>query len=366
MNSKKLAWSDAGAGYIPSLDGLRAVSILIVFVAHAGVTNLIPGGFGVTVFFFLSGYLITTLLCREHNRSGAINFKGFYLRRLVRLGPPLLLTLLLAFILVLLGLAAGDLDPTVFLAQIFFVYNYFALVSPTENAVDGLGILWSLAVEEHFYLIWPGLFVLIARQKIGWRHIGGLLVAILVWRCVRFAVLGSDEWAIYLSTDTRFDSLLYGCLLALMIARGSIPDWVKRPRIFYPALVVSAILLGVSFIWRDPLFRSTLRYTLQGIALMPVFYYAVQKSDHFMFRPLNFWVVRKVGIYSYTLYLVHLVILNALWRAGYPQDGVVAAAFAMILSIIWAALVFHLAEKPLHGLRARLNSPESRTTVTES
>ena len=211
-------------------------------------------------------------------------------------------------------------------------------------------------MEEHFYLIWPALFVLIARQKIGWWHIAGLLVAILIWRCVRFVVFGSDEWTIYISTDTRFDSLLYGCLLALMIARGSIPDWVKRPRVLYPTLIGCAICLGVSFIWRDPMFRSTLRYTLQGVALMPVFYYAVQNSDHFIFRPLNSWVVRKIGIYSYTLYLVHLVILNALWRAGFTQDGAIAAALAMILSLIWAALVYELAEKPLHGLRARLNS----------
>ena len=359
MSIESPAWPEASSGKIPSLDGLRAVSIMIVFLAHAGISKLLPGGFGVTVFFFLSGFLITTLLCREHNRTGAIDLRNFYLRRVVRLSPPLLLTLLLGLILVLLGFALGDLNPKVFLAQIFFVYNYYSLTPLTENSVHGLGILWSLAVEEHFYLIWPALFILIARNRVRSVHLIGLLAAIFAWRCFRVLVLGDGEWTIYISTDTRFDSLLYGCLLALMMGRRKAPEWLGSPKVFYGALAASFALLAVSFLWRDPVFRSTLRYTLQGIALMPIFYYAVRNSEHLIFRPLNWWAVRWIGIYSYTLYLVHLMILNALWRNGLPVDGILTAAIALMLSLAWSALVYFLAEKPLHGFRARLNRPRN-------
>src|SRR5438132_14220471 len=82
--------------YLPSLDGIRAAAVILVFVAHAGLKERIPGNFGVTVFFFLSGYLITTLLRIEHERTGGISLKMFYLRRTLRIFPPFYLVLLLA------------------------------------------------------------------------------------------------------------------------------------------------------------------------------------------------------------------------------------------------------------------------------
>lgn len=350
-------WPSAGHGQIPSLDGLRAVSILLVFCAHAGLSNLIPGGFGVTIFFFLSGFLITTLLCREHARTGSIAFGAFYLRRLLRLGPPLLLTVILAVLLTLAGWAVGDLSVEAILAQVFFVFNYYSLLPESETSVKGLGILWSLAVEEHFYLIWPALFYFIALGKIGVRHIVGLLVLILIWRCVRVLVFDAPEWTIYISTDTRFDSLLYGCLLALLMARNQVPDWVLQSKVFYLTFGLALMGLLVSFFWRDPIFRSTLRYTLQGIALLPIFFYAIRKSDHFLFRSLNYWMVRKVGLYSYTFYLIHFVVLQALWNIGYEEGGWLSTLYAATFSLVWAALVYRFAEQPLHGLRQRLNAP---------
>lgn len=129
------------SGHIPSLDGLRAVSVLIVLVSHAGFGHLVPGGFGVTVFFFLSGYLITTLLLREQARDGSISLPRFYLRRLLRLTPPLFFTMLAAALLVLMGLAKGPLDPMTLFSQFFFFFNYYSL-SGLAVSIDGLGVLW--------------------------------------------------------------------------------------------------------------------------------------------------------------------------------------------------------------------------------
>lgn len=98
-----------GAFHIPSLDGLRAVAILLVFVAHAGLDHIVPGGFGVTIFFFLSGYLITTLLRREFDRFGSIDLWQFYLRRVLRIWPAFYLVLLCGAALTLLHVLPGTL-----------------------------------------------------------------------------------------------------------------------------------------------------------------------------------------------------------------------------------------------------------------
>ena len=237
---------------IPSLDGLRAVSILIVLTSHAGLTYLIPGGFGVTVFFFLSGFLITTLLTREFDRYGQIAFGAFYIRRLLRLGPPLLLTMAAGIALVVAGVVPGDLDPMAIFSQIFFFFNYYFQSEGAGSSAQGLTILWSLSIEEHFYLIWPALFVALAQRWIGAPHLIGLLALCLVWRCIRVFWLGSSEWDVYSSTDTRFDSMLYGCLLALLSWRGEAERlFPASPRAMYSFLALAIGLLLFCLLYRD-------------------------------------------------------------------------------------------------------------------
>jgi len=341
-------------GYIPSLDGIRAVSIALVFVAHVGWGHVVPGGFGVTIFFFLSGYLITTLLFREYETSGRISLNAFYLRRVFRLGPPLLLTMAAASLLVVTGLAEGDLDPATFASQIFFYYNYWSLSDAAGSSVEGLGILWSLAVEEHFYLVWPSIFLLIARKRISSRHVLIGLSVILLWRVVRFYLLGHSAWDVYISTDTRIDSILFGCLLAMIVNSGAasrfFPDGVAAR---YLVMAVAIIVLLLCFVVREEGFRSTLRYTLQGLALMPLFYYAIFRPEDPLFRWLNGRVIRRIGVYSYTIYLCHFVIIYALERTELETAARVILALA--LSIGWAALVNELVEKPLKPLRTKLH-----------
>lgn len=356
-----MASSQAAAGYIPSLDGLRAISIAVVFFAHAGLSPLIPGGFGVTVFFFLSGYLITALLLREWRAHGSIALGAFYLRRVVRLGPPLLITLAAASALVLAGYAKGDLDPLTITSQIFFFYNYLSLFSEGIS-VAGLQILWSLSVEEHFYLFYPFLFIAMASGRLGIRSLVVLVLLALAWRCVRFFMLGDGVWAIYVSTDTRFDSMLYGCLLAQLEGKRLAERWLT-PKLMYPLLALSAVALLASFAIQAPAFQGTLRYTIQGLALMPVFYYAVNYSNGWLFRPLNWKAVRRVGQYSYTLYLIHYVIIRAMEFNGMDKgNSLVFIPTAMILSLAYAALVYQWAEKPLKPLRARLTGHGSGKT----
>src|SRR3954454_19397027 len=147
---------------IQSLDGIRAVSVLIVVLGHSGLQALIPGGFGVTIFFFLSGFLISTLMLAEHEGTGTLDVPSFYARRVFRLMPPLLLSLAIAYGLTSAGLLEGGMTGKGLAAQVLYFANYYGLFfDPGSTVPDGTGILWSLAVEEHFYIVYPLLMTLL-------------------------------------------------------------------------------------------------------------------------------------------------------------------------------------------------------------
>src|SRR5688500_8756944 len=126
---------------VPELEGIRAIAVAIVFVSHVGFGHIVPGGLGVTIFFFLSGYLITSLLRSEAAACGRIDLWRFYVRRTLRIMPPLYITLLFSGLLVAIGLAPIKLDAGSVLSQIFFLANYERLWGPHQ----GFPIpLWSL------------------------------------------------------------------------------------------------------------------------------------------------------------------------------------------------------------------------------
>lgn len=339
---------------IPSLDGIRAIAITIVFFSHVGFGSIIPGGLGVTIFFFLSGYLITNVLIREAAETGSVKFSAFYLRRALRLLPPLLAVLVFSIALVKIGIAKGDLNHGALLSQLFFYYNYYSYLGLGESeTVQGLGVLWSLSVEEHFYLLWPAIFLLLFQRRMRIGHLWLLAGVILMVRCYRFFVLENSEWRIFTLTDSRFDGLLYGCILAILMTKGAIrffpqSGWKRQLLCFFAGF---SILL--TLVVRDEAFRSTIRYSIQGIALMPLFFYAITDSKAWYHQPLNWGAVRIVGLYSYSIYLVHFVIIKALVGSGGFSMGSMALIFAASgLSLLWAWIVHQAIEKPLDPIRS--------------
>ena len=342
---------------IPSLDGIRAVSIMIVFIAHARLSSVIPGGFGVTVFFFLSGFLITTLFCREIDRTGEIDLRAFYLRRLLRLSPPLFFTLAVVYSCVGLGILKGTADLGSIVSQALYYYNYYSIFYPdSTQGAHGLNVLWSLSVEEHFYLVFPFLFIALSRKIISIRHILFISFLILFWRFVRFYCLGADDYVIYASTDTRIDSILYGAILAILV-------WEKKQERLFPdrcfarlgILVGSFLVILFSFVFRDEVFRSTLRYSIQSIALMPIFYYAVFYPEFWVFRFLNWRSIRIIGLYSYTVYLIHTVVLGNLRLSAMAHFGdFVLAIVSFVICLFYASFVYYFVERPVKVFRSRL------------
>jgi peptidoglycan/LPS O-acetylase OafA/YrhL len=305
---------------IPSLDGLRAISILIVLVSHAGYGAVVPGGLGVTIFFFLSGFLITSLLMDESERSGRIDIGKFYLRRAFRLFPPLVVTLIIAYSLVKLGLLDGGMSWTGVLAQLLYFANYYGLFfDPGNTTAAGTGILWSLAVEEHFYMIYPavlaGLLALgSSRQRIV-VVLAMVCLAVLAWRMYLAGVPNFQAERTYYSSDTRVDSIVFGCLLALAANPRDEEPGTSNPFLQPMAaalLAAAAIAMMFTIIWRDAYFRETFRYSLQGLALMPVFYFAIKYAAHFPFTLLNHPWVARIGVYSYAIYLIHHIVVSVI------------------------------------------------------
>ena len=347
--------------HIPSLDGLRAVSFFIVFIAHSNFfipfVSGIPGGFGVTVFFFLSGFLITTLIRIEFESTGTVSIRDFYLRRALRILPPFYLILLLAAILTLLRFLPGRLNPDVVLAQSLHVSNYWFIWRGFDGAPVGTVPYWSLAVEEHFYLVFPFLYLGLNRwlsRGAQARTLWALCAIVCAWRCVLVFVFGVTEDRTYMASDTRVDSILFGCALALatnpvldrQVGTDRLWKWV-----LFPAGL--AVLL-LTFTYRAPWLRETIRYSLQGIALTPIFVAAMTFPKWLPFRVLNARPVAFVGVLSYTLYLVHQVVLFALfyWLPSTRDTPRAILAFAIAFAI--AVIVHRLVEVPCARIRKRL------------
>jgi peptidoglycan/LPS O-acetylase OafA/YrhL len=345
--------------HIPSLDGLRAVSFLIVFAAHSGLEWIVPGGFGVTVFFYLSGYLITTLMRFEHQTTGTVSVQKFYLRRALRILPPFYLVLVVASTLTLFGILPGGLQAQVVLAQSLHVSNYWFVWHGYAGSAAGTVPYWSLAVEEHFYLLFPLLFLGLSRLTSNrgkatafWT----LCAVVCAWRCVLVLVFGVPEDRTYMASDTRFDSILFGCALAMamnpVFDRQSGSDrlwkWVLLP--------AGLALLVITFVYRPPWFRETIRYTLQGIGLTPLFVAAIRFPTWPPFRFLNAKPVAFAGVLSYTLYLVHQVALYGVAFQVPALSPVLRSFLALGMSFVAALAIHRFVEKPSARLRKRLSS----------
>jgi len=342
---------------IPSLDGIRGLAALTVFVSHVGLREIIPGGFGVTVFFFLSGFLITTLLRREWEATRDISLKNFYLRRAFRIWPPMYLVLLVLMIPWVNGLAQSSVTPAALAAQFFQYTNYYVIVASDAHLIPGACPMWSLSVEEHFYLLFP-LALLFLLRRFDYPTVGRVLLGacglVLLWRCILVLGFGVGEGYTFLATDTRLDSILYGCVMAIWanpaLDRRVLP---YSERFWMAATAAGLAVLGFCFLFRNPQFRETIRYSLQGLALVPLFFAAIRYSHWPLFRWLNTPWMRAMGLISYTFYLIHITALAVVER--YVQGPwIVEAGLGFLLSVAFAAAMYYFIERHMATLRRRL------------
>ena len=351
--------------YLPTLDGWRTVAIALVLFAHVSESMLqaIPvdlwvdlaglkkvGLIGVQLFFGLSGFLITSKLLEEEARHGQISLASFYIRRSFRILPAAL------FFLSVVGLLsfAGLLNVSVgrWLSTLFFAANYTG-----SDHSWYVGHFWSLAVEEHFYFLWPTAFLLLrySRRRMAW--VIGLALLIALWRAVdfKFQITGVSAAVFWGRTDIQADGILWGVLIALLYAN---PMWKTRLRQLFASPLswtLLCLLLMVLEFWPDVNWKLSFMLITVKALLMPLLILGTQMhSERWPGRILETPVFRWVGRLSYSLYLWQQLFL--VWS----EDRVAVLAwlqsFPVNLLAVFACASFSmlLIETPLIRLGHRL------------
>jgi peptidoglycan/LPS O-acetylase OafA/YrhL len=339
--------------HIPCLDGLRAVSILLVIVSHLvlatpHITNeifrtlLIHGGLGVQIFFVISGFLITTLLFDERHRTGTISLGLFYLRRSIRIVPAFALFLSIIAILNYLGLVT--LPPHNLLYAITYTVNF------NRHGTWLTAHLWSLSVEEQFYLVWPALVGCVSRSA-------ALASAASVFVLSPIVLGVLTRWHSPLSDVAAgwfplvADSIAAGCLTAAIVDAYHSSQLCSRILSARWGVVVPFLIFAVDCTHRHPRFffpygqlfvNVGIAYCVARFALLP---------DVTCGRTLNHNWLRWLGGLSYSLYLWQQPFLNpfvnAIWTT-FPVNLI--CAFGM------ASMSYYLLERPLQGLRRRFQA----------
>ena len=360
--------------YIPELDGLRAVAVMLVVAGHYRLLPFVPSGFGVTLFFFLSGYLITTLFYSEFAQRRSISISQFYLRRWLRLTPPLLLLVALGTLFPGFSRTAVGGDPvpagTIWSALLYYT-NYYDLANNVDDTIIiPFGICWSLAIEEHFYIAWP---LLVRWQALRPERLLGIVatvcVVVLGWRIVAREVFSFPTEYTYMATDCRIDSILYGAMLRVLLQTRWSASAFRLLRSPVASLLGMGILLS-TFLVRSEDFRQTVRYSLQELALMPVFVLVLSSRLSLLKRVLGSGPMVLVGRLSYAIYLFHLIARTpAEVYFGTPY-GLFPAASGLATTFTIAIVLLVTVERPIarlrRGLRIRLMQANEPRTASVS
>jgi peptidoglycan/LPS O-acetylase OafA/YrhL len=351
-------------GYLPTLDGWRAIAIVAVIVDHAfglefqekfpalfSVTRIGPNG--VSLFFAISGFLICSRLLEEQASTGRISLSGFYIRRASRILPPAMMYLV---IIGLLGIGGVILVSSwEWWSSVLFFRNYLP-PSMISRGWGGYTVhYWSLAVEEHFYLLWPALLIISEPKRAKWVA-AGLAALVSCWRSwdlrhevfeghVRGLLFGSR-------TDIRLDGLLMGCLAALLVAE---PEW----RFFFLRVMKSWAwaACAIGYLCLQITFRHHYYTILESILLAIIIASTVLRPETWVGRILELGWMRWIGRLSYSLYLWQQLFL--VQGAKYPWSWLQKFPLNCLSLITVAALSYRFVERPMIRLGHRLAPPST-------
>lgn len=318
---------------IPSLDGLRAISITLVVLSHLARSGHVAldgagtyGALGVHIFFVLSGYLITGLLLKEHDRTSEISLKDFYVRRAFRLFPAAFV-----FLAVVIAIYWRQMSVYHVLAAVFYVAN-MDLSRPWI-----FGHLWSLSIEEQFYLLWP------FAVKRWFRHRTAILIGVFffapLFRTALYAFKAHN--GLINSLPVHADELAIGCLLAIFAPRlPRIPGYVASGMTllvilspWFPANTPTRTLFML-FIFR-PLVHVAIAGTVLHVIQVP-------------YRALNWAPIAWLGKISYSIYL---------WQELFCINNALPYGYWLLLPTLAAAcLSYYLVEQPMLRLREKLSA----------
>ena len=317
---------NSSLAYRPELDGIRGLAILAVLAQHANFpSTMLAGTIGVNVFFVLSGFLITSILIAEREATGRISIRNFYERRVRRLVPALV-ALLIAVGVLYAVLGKLDTYPGPFAVSMFYMADIAKAIGYDLGYV---GHTWSLAVEEQFYVIWPALMIFMPRRFLVPTVVVGIAIAIGLQLAL---IVGQDNILAMFRPDVRMDSILWGCLLAL------VP--VRVPRAVPWLSLAGLLVLSVTVIWPYSLALSS----LFGAGL-------VAGASHLRGILANRFLVR-VGTISYGLYLWQAIPHGLLEPRTLGGNDVIASVMVIVISFALALASERWIERPFRHRRA--------------
>ncbi|CAB4714559.1 unannotated protein [freshwater metagenome] len=345
--------------YFPELDGIRAVSILLVFTVHVGTPfwAQVNGGTGVSIFFVLSGFLITTLALREEASRGRLDLRAFYVRRIFRI-YPLYFTVLAMYAVLLLGLGLFEDRREVFIRSLPYYLGFMPEVVRIGNfqPQPPFAGAWSLGIEEKFYLVWPLLgFALLAAR---FRPRIAVLCVLVVG-----TVIGT-LFSIFFYILAPYALIAMGCVAAVLAHR---PEWTARVAVFARPWVLAALLaaLAVIQVSLPAITEGMTAFVLYGVpvtlALIGIVAGDGPVNRFLTLRPLVF-----LGRISYAFYLSHNFGINGV-QLVLPKteffQGFVAVPIGLAVAIAMAWVLHLVIERPMlrwgHRITARMRARES-------
>jgi peptidoglycan/LPS O-acetylase OafA/YrhL len=351
--------------HVPGLDGIRAVAVLLVIGLHYGslwrnasrTQGLLPGGYaGVDIFFVLSGFLITTLLVGEKSGTGSVSFGKFYARRALRLLPALY-TVLAAFVAYSIWINTSMTEVAKEVGSVVFYVSNFAQVYKLPHMIgSGIGMTWSLAIEEQFYLVWPAVLVLgvlrFAKTRpavlwtIGAGVVASALIRIAIWNWF------SGYPAAYMRPDARADGLLIGALCAFLWRWDMVPTrWLSQAAVAGAVFLafVAVFVKADSFVFNG---GFTLISAAAGIIIL-----AVVLNVSPLVGPMEWSPLRTIGKVSYGLYLWQTLSLRIAAKALHTHSRAELAVAGLVIMTVAVTASWILIEQPFLRLKKRVASP---------
>lgn len=350
-------------GYVPALDGLRGIAILVVMAFNGHLLGMQGGFVGVDIFFVLSGFLITSILIQGRDRSSGMGLKNFYFRRALRLLPALFALMLFCVVFALIfqpEKASNTLKGVLY--TLFYVANW-AQSPPMEPGIGPLSHAWSLSVEEQFYIVWPLVLLVLMRIKSK-----GVVLTILLSLITASVAISVWLWQaqvpflrMYFGSDTRAHELLIGCVAAILLFWGAFQNTNRLKIAFHllSGISIVGILLSLFLIRHNTAFVYNGGFALVCIGtaalIIDIVVFPSKLSRSFEFAPLV-WI----GKISYGLYLWHYPIFEASRRLF---DGRIPPILYQVIGVLTTILVatasYYLLEKPFLRLRRRFATDET-------
>lgn len=355
--------------FFPNLDGLRFFAFLAVFFAHTFYSELAyiqsdelyqsfrffghHGTLGVNFFFVLSGFLITYLLLEEEKSAGKINIRNFYIRRILRIWPLYYAVVFIGYVLFpyVQSFFGNEIEESNLIYYLFFISNYKP--EPAESAV--LGILWSIAVEEQFYLIWPLIVAFIPYKNLQWSFF--------------FIVLSSLIFRTFISGNIYEDSL--ACMSDLAIGswtaylafeRKKLTDFIKK---LSKRTIAFLYLLGFLLIFMKELWNDIhIIHSNERLVFSIFFAFIILEqnyAENSLFKMSQLKIISQLGKYTYGLYMLHFVAIYVVFKIFtilnlntlITQVLIFEPIIALFLSIGLAFGSYHILEKPFLKIKKK-------------